>query len=659
MTSAPNDLTTTLFVLPPDAKMLSVDELAPRLRAKIGPANSSDVVVTRPGFRVSTRLVTVALAKLLTEFRSPCLLTDAIVRFSRSRRQDAAEILDLSFDALAKFIDGRILVAADSADAVAAAPSLAAGKAVGDMEILHLVRALDDTEVYRVRMADGGEAALKIARDDRAADMLAHEARILTRLGGGDTPGLLAQGRFEGRIWLAMEWRSGVPVAVAAQQLRAGGERVRLHRLVVRLLEGYARLHEMGIVHGDIHPSNILVHGNEVITILDFGRARLVSDSDEFDASRAGIAHFHDPQMATALLAGMVPPAASAVAEQYALAVLAYLVLTGLYPFEPAADHRELLTRIVTRPPLPFPARGVEAWPRVESVLRRALAKEETARFSGTAEFAQAFRNTGVPRPRPVRSDPCVERAIGVLRKGESLPGCMPTDLAWISLRTALARSDVELLAVASYWASRGGNGLAAASIAAHVALARSDQAELRDASQAFIAAARRVRRQESRGRALMEAAAILGNGMAFDLEPMKEWARINFAQLWTGGARGAHVIQAALALMHAGTIEPPSGIYQELEKLNMGSVWLWGQAYDVWQQAEHLDRACATPLPGNPLPRGLAYLRLHQLTGELRWVGAARRTATRQLRSSPDFGSVQLAIELEMPARAVPMPYR
>jgi len=658
MTATPQDLTTTLFVLPADAKLLSVDELAPRLRAKIGPVKSSDVVVTRPGFRVTTRLVTAALAELLTEFRSACLLTDAIARFSRSRRQDAEEILELSFDALAKFIDGRILVAADSVDAAATAASLAAGKAVADMEILHLVRALDDTEVYRVRMADGRTAALKIARDDRAAEMLAHEAHILGQLGGGDTPGLWAQGRYEGRIWLAMEWRNGVPVAVAAQQRRAGGDRVRLHRLVVRLLEAYARLHERGVVHGDIHPSNILVRENGVITILDFGRARLTSDSDDMDASRAGIAHFHDPQMATALLAGMVPPAASTLAEQYALAVLAYLVLTGLYPFEQAADHSELLTRIVTRAPLPFAARGVDAWPQVESVLRQALAKEKSARFADTAEFVRAFRETRVPRRRPVRSDPCVEHAIAALRKGNSLPGCKPTDLAWVSLRAALARSDVELLAIASYWASQGGNGLAAASIAAHVALARSDQKELNEASQAFVAAARKVRRQESRGRALMEAAAILGNGMAFDLEPMKEWARINFAQLWTGGARGAHVIQAALTLVHAGTIEPPSGIYEELEKLEAGSVWLWGKAYDVWQRDEHLERACTAPQPSDPLPHGLAYLRLHQLTGEMRWVGAARRISNRKLRTAPDFDGVQLAIELEMPARAVAMPY-
>lgn len=653
------DLTTTRFVLPPDTKLLAVDELAPRLRAKIGPAGSSDVVITRPGFRVTTRLVTSSLAELLTEFRSACLLTDAISRFSRSRQQDAVEILELSFDALATFIDGRILVAADSSDAATAEPSLATGQAVADMEIVHLVRALDDTEVYRVRMPDDAMAALKIARDDRAGGILAGEARILDLLGGADTPGLLAEGHYQGRAWLAMEWRHGVPAGVAAQQLRASGDRIRLRRLVVRLLEGYARLHEKGVIHGDIHPNNVLVDANGSVTILDFGRAGHAANSHAMDPNRAGIAHFHDPQMATALLAGMVPPAASAAAEQYALAVLAYLLLTGFYPIDPAADHRELLTRIVTRPPRPFAARGVDSWPGVEDVLRRALAKKEAARFPDTAEFARAMREFGAPRRRPVRRYPHVERVIQVLRNGEGLPGCGAAGTAWLSLRAALARSDAELLAVSSHWALRSGKGLEAATIAAHVAIAHSDHAELQHASKAFVSAARKLRREEARVRALMEAAAILTRALAFELAPLKTWAMSAFEGMWTGPAKSARLLGAALALVRTGLLPQPKKIYEELDRLEAGSVWLWGQAFDLWQQAEHLERACAAPLPRNPLQRGLTLLRLHQLTGEWRWVSAARRIATRQLRTAPGSDSALLAIELEMPARSVAVPYR
>jgi hypothetical protein len=152
MREVQHDLTTTTFVLPPDAKLLRVLELSPRLRAKIGPVDGEAVVVTRPGYRVTTRMVTAPLAALLAEFRAASRITDAIARFSATHEQDPYEILDLSFDALVAFIDGRILVASTSPDVNAAVPSLAAGQAFATLEIERLVCALDDTEVYRARM---------------------------------------------------------------------------------------------------------------------------------------------------------------------------------------------------------------------------------------------------------------------------------------------------------------------------------------------------------------------------------------------------------------------------------------------------------------------------------------------------------------------------
>ena len=39
------DITTTLFALPPDAKFLAVSELAPRVRARIGPVDEGYAVI--------------------------------------------------------------------------------------------------------------------------------------------------------------------------------------------------------------------------------------------------------------------------------------------------------------------------------------------------------------------------------------------------------------------------------------------------------------------------------------------------------------------------------------------------------------------------------------------------------------------------------------
>src|SRR5262245_33467690 len=73
----PLDIARTLFILPPNAKVLQVRELSARLKAKIGPAGDDQLVVTRPGFRVVTKIVPAPLVALMREFSEPTLLTNA------------------------------------------------------------------------------------------------------------------------------------------------------------------------------------------------------------------------------------------------------------------------------------------------------------------------------------------------------------------------------------------------------------------------------------------------------------------------------------------------------------------------------------------------------------------------------------------------------
>ena len=287
MIDAHPDLTTTLFTLPPDAKFLPVSELSARLRARIGVVEEGQSVITRPGFRVTTRLVPGPLADLIAEFRTPSLLTDAVLRFARAHDQDPDAMLDLSFDALATLVEARILVPQGSPDALAPTPSLAAGQEFAGFEIEALIRSLEDSEVYRAHGQDGEFAALKIARDDRPGvkAMIANEARVLERLGGTDSPRLLEDGTEHGRPYVAMEWCDGVSIAVAAQQARAARDRRRLHDLVGRMFDAYGRLHSKGVLHGDIHPGNCLVRDDGRVVILDFGSARPI---DAGQGSRSG-----------------------------------------------------------------------------------------------------------------------------------------------------------------------------------------------------------------------------------------------------------------------------------------------------------------------------------------------------------------------------------
>lgn len=652
-----------LFTLPADALLAPVSELSPRLQARIGPVDPGQVVVSRPGFRVTTRLVTPELARLMAEFRQPRRLVDAVLGFSRAEARDPFATLDDAFGALATLIDGRVLVPADSLEAQGLPPSLAAGQALAGYEVEALVQALEDSEVYRALSARGRPVALKVARAG-APSALAHEARVLAHLGGGDTPRLIEAGEAGGRPFLAMAWRPGVSVAFAAQRMRASGDRPRARRMLAALLAAYGRLHARGVVHGDIHPGNILVDEAGRVTLLDFGRARLDA-ADGADPARAGIAHFYEPEMAQAVLAGQAPPASTARSEQYALASLGYFLLTGLHPVDPSAEHRELLARIVARPPLPFTARGVAAWPGVERVLATALSKDPAGRFPDVAAFAAAFAAAPGARPSP-RPPPAAANLLEavlerVLRGWRVDTSVDALPLAWFALRAALGRDDADLLAAADLWASRAGPGWAQAAVRAEAARARCDSAAETEEITAFMAQADRAD-----GPAPLLAAARLLDGAAYreaNAAPLSDWAVRRLERLLVTDPAQATLAHATLALGQAGAAPLPDGLRAQLDALppGAGDVWLWGLAHDAFAEPRYAGRALDA---ARRTDQGLARLRAYQLTGDRRSLAAARRSAYAAVRRAPaadDPGGLRTALlllELEAPERIVRPPF-
>ena len=655
----------TFFVLPADAKCLPVSELTARLREKIGPLVGDQSVVTRPGHRLVPRLVPAALAALIGEFRQPSLITDAVARFSRAHDQEPLAVLDQAFEALATLIEGRILVPADSVSAGAPEPSLAAGQAFGGWEIESLVRSLDDTEIYKARDARGRAAALKIARNQAQAiaAILDREAGILAALAGRDSPIFYETGSERGRPYLAMEWIDGSNVSVAAQRVRAARDRPALHRLIGRVLDAYARLHRRGFLHGDIHTGNLLVADDGRIVIVDFGAATPIAGPDL--AGRGGIPHFHDPEMARAMLARAMPPRASPASEQYALCVLVYLLLTGLHPVQSSAVQDELLRRIVRRPPLPFAARGVAAWPEAERVVGRGLAKHPARRFADVAGLARAWRAIGgtgeAIRAMPEGvgpGDTALIDGIRDLARSELDPAAR----AWLGLRAALLLGDAELLAAADILAAGAGVGWPARSVAAAVARARSDSAAEQKAIDAFAAAAADVREGAEASLALLAAAEILDG---FDGRRVRPAALLH----WVSEAVGRPApededaavfrLHATLALWRAGAIAYPRGLRRRLDGLcaaGQGSALLWAEAQRAFGDRRYFHAAVAAPQPARPAERAFVMLALHQLTGDTIWVEAAA-LETASVADSPAVSNLLrtlLKIELQAPESAI-----
>ena len=141
--------------------------------------------------------------------------------------------------------------------------------------------------------------------------------------------------------------------------------------------------HKKGIVHRDIKPANILIHEGSIAKITDFGVAKILSQQMTHTGVMMGTPNYMSPEQVQG-------HAIDGRADQFSLAVIAYELLTGEKPF--VADHLpSLLFRIVREDPVPPQRLNPTLAPQVETVLRKALAKNASERYASCAEFVESL----------------------------------------------------------------------------------------------------------------------------------------------------------------------------------------------------------------------------------------------------------------------------
>lgn len=169
---------------------------------------------------------------------------------------------------------------------------------------------------------------------------------------------------------------------------------VGLH-IIEQLVQGVATLHARRVVHRDLKPANAMLTADGRVKILDFGLAIAASDWTEVKGPRApedwieGTPHYMSPEVT----AGGDPDVHS---DLWALAVMAYELMTGRSPWGEHLTQLELERRIAREDPAPLvPASTPEAQARwaahLNPILWKMLAKRPADRYQSAAEVAQAF----------------------------------------------------------------------------------------------------------------------------------------------------------------------------------------------------------------------------------------------------------------------------
>ncbi len=471
-----------LMLLPPDVELTPVEELPEELRAQFT-YRQGDHAVTRPRARSTSSIVDADTALLLGSFRTPTRIVDAVLGFASERQLDPRETLERSYPVLKDLLADGFLVPADSPFAEPVDASLLArGAAVGRFRVVRPVQVMIDTQLYLGRDDEGRDVALKVGRaGSESSALFAHEARILRALDGCVSPHLIELGEADGRTYLIVSWHPGTDAESAAAELRRlppTDGRERLLELGERIVAAYADIHRRGVLHGDVHPSNVLVAGDGSVTVIDFGLATL---DGERGVPRGGVDFFMEPESAAAQRAGRGASALTTASEQYGLGAMLYRLLTGGYTHSFSLEPDEMRRQLLEDAPLPFASHDAHDLPAVEAVLRRALSKDAVDRFAQTTDLLDAYRaavrsdvGRTVPDPGPGlrrgASPPVTDRFLAeVLERlsfsGPLLSSALEAPTASVDLgaagiahgimRIAIARDDERLLALADAWSMK------------------------------------------------------------------------------------------------------------------------------------------------------------------------------------------------------------
>jgi serine/threonine-protein kinase len=239
----------------------------------------------------------------------------------------------------------------------------------GSVARVYLARHVLIDRLSAIKLADPSEVHDPVFR----ARFL-REARAVNRINHPNIVEITDYGEAEGLLYLVMEYVPGESLAQLLVRGPTGWRRAA--EIGAQIASALGRAHEMGVVHRDLQPSNVLVaarRGGDLVKLTDFGVAKLADAAPLTVRAPSGSLEYAAPEQ---LELGDADPRA----DLFALGVVLHEATSGALPAPGArlselapgtpSFFEEVVSTLLAADPDQRPRDGFEA----ESLLRRALA---------------------------------------------------------------------------------------------------------------------------------------------------------------------------------------------------------------------------------------------------------------------------------------------
>ena len=290
--------------------------------------------------------------------------------------------------------------------------------------------------VYQARDERLGRVvALKLLAGDEAVRMrFVREARAVAAVDHPHIIPVYAADEADGMQYIAMRFVAGDTLQGIIRKNGALPPR-RAAAIISQVASALDAAHAAGLVHRDVKPGNILVDsrrgGPEHAYLTDFGIARAMLSAGTLTVAGQflGTPDYAAPEQVNG-------QPVDGRADQYALACVAFEVLSGTVPFKREMPIAVLYAHLSTPPPRLTAVRQ-DLPPAVDDVLARAMAKDPNERYSTCADFADALREAlGLDPYDPSRAAPTPTLPMTAFEPPAPRPPA-PVPVTWTAVVTA------------------------------------------------------------------------------------------------------------------------------------------------------------------------------------------------------------------------------
>jgi serine/threonine-protein kinase len=295
------------------------------------------------------------------------------------------------------------------------------GQRIGDYEIVARLGAGGLGVVYEVQhLISQRREAMKILLPDQSGtpemvERFRREVQTLATLSHVNIAALHTAFYYENQLAMVMELIRGE--TLRDKSLNSAITLTQMLDYTAQMLHALVYAHQLGVVHRDIKPQNIMITDDGVVKLLDFGIAVTTQATHLTQTGYLlGSLHYLAPEQVSG-------SRATAQSDIYSVGVTLYEMLTGKMPIEGSNNYEIMMGHMNKVPRAPHVvAPQVPVY--LSDAVMRALEKEPERRFATASDFLHALRLSQSQRETTTAfTQPLPQPVVAVSRAGSGSIG--------------------------------------------------------------------------------------------------------------------------------------------------------------------------------------------------------------------------------------------